>query len=47
MHGDNTALSAGELAAFQEECNKETVRFGMKTLLTIEKPTITSALRGS
>ena len=36
MHGDNTALSAGELAAFQEECNKETVRFGMKTQLTIE-----------
>ena len=36
MHGDNTALSAGELAAFQEECNKEAARFGMKTQLTIE-----------
>ena len=36
MHGDNTALTVDEQAAFQEECNKETVRFGMKTQLTIE-----------
>ena len=36
MHGDNTALSADEQAAFQDECNKETARFGMKTQLTIE-----------